>query len=523
MADREKKPLGQYFTPQNIARLMVELVQANKSAEILEPACGEGVFLDVIKAEGFSSCVGLEIDSNLRKSNAFPIVNESFLTWNNKSKFDVVIGNPPYIRWKDLDESAQSELQKHKHWKSLFNSMSDYLVPFIIESVERLKPGGELIFITPSFWMHTLHSNNLRNWLLSKGSITHIIDFGEARVFKGVAISTVVFRFVLDSNEQNINYYRYIGSNKIPDSEMKLMDTKLFAAEEIPNFEIDNHWTLANASIQEQVSKLESMAYVGYRESLFSDDRYVSLGSYVDIANGMVSGLDKAFRIPGDEVQKLNAKELNATLKVVKAKDLSRLTSKNITLYIDLPDGLEEETFRKNYPTFFRLLNAHKQELLQRYSYKRDLAYWDWAFKRSESFFAKSIAKGFVPCKERLTNRDNVRFSLIPPGTVATQDVTAFAPKAGIKESIEYIVAYLTLPEVTSWIRSKGLMKGGVAEFSERPLSVIPFRAINFENYQEKKMHDEISHTLRQSISENELVDDLIIDSIHERIRKILT
>ncbi len=514
---REKNRLGQYFTPVNVAQLMVDMIQGDAAVEILEPSCGEGIFLDVLQENGFLNCTGLEIDSSLKHFSQFPIVHTSFLSWKDKKKFDVIIGNPPYIRWKDLGDDAKKELQGLHHWKILFNSLSDYLVPFIVESVKRLKPGGELIFITPAFWMHTLHSKNLRDWMLKQGRITQIIDFGEARVFKGVATSIVIFRFVLDSIKSEVQYHRYVGPNKIPNHNLDLADSALFCLDTIPSFSIDNHWTLANTSTQERISKLESPFRPRNSDLLFSENFYISLGEYVDIANGMVSGLDKAFRIPEEVLGSLTDDEQNATLKVIKAKDLNRLFSNKITYYIDLPSGLNEESLRLSYPNFYRLLSGYKQELLRRYSYNRPLAYWEWAFKRSEHFFLNQTPKGFVPCKERLTSREFVRFSLAPSGVVATQDVTAFAPKSHVRESIEYIIAYLTLPEVTDWIKNKGLMKGGVAEFSEKPLSMIPFRSIDFDDPDELEAHNQVTVKLREFSTSS-----FDFANTHEIIRSLL-
>jgi adenine-specific DNA-methyltransferase len=103
-----------------------------------------------------------------------------------------------------------------------------------------------------------------------------------------------------------------------------------------------------------------------------------------------------------------------------------------------------------------------------------------------------------VPGKERLTNRTTVRFTLSPRGSLATQDVTAFAPYPATKESIEYIVAFLNLEAVTNWIRAFGLMKGGVAEFSEKPLSEIPLRRIDWSIPREAEMHNEITNLMQE-------------------------
>jgi adenine-specific DNA-methyltransferase len=211
----------------------------------------------------------------------------------------------------------------------------------------------------------------------------------------------------------------------------------------------------------------------------------------------MVSGCDKAFRVPDLELDSLTQNEIAATMKVVKAKDADLLIPKSHSRYINVPIGLSEKDFRHDYPNFARIMKPYREILEARYSYGRVLPYWEWSFRRSEKMLTSNTTKGFIPCKERMTNKAEARFSIVKPGMVATQDMTAFIPLEGVKESIEYIVAFLTLPAVSDWIRLRGLMKGGVAEFSERPLGLTPFLPIDFSDSRQTELHDRITATAK--------------------------
>lgn len=519
---REKNEYGQYFTPLDIAESMVQLILSPRNSRILEPSCGEGIFLDVLKANGYTNIQGIEVDTRLSNLGNHKVAHSSFLTWDEQSKFDVIIGNPPYIRWKDLDETFKQEMKSLPNWNKLFNSLTDYLVPFIIESIDRLESNGELIFITPSFWMQTMHSEKMRNWMLTQGSITHLIDFEEATVFPGVATSIVIFRFEKGKKLSTLQYYKYNGKKKVKPGKLELENPEQFIQNMIPVFESGKHWTLATSQVQKELQVLESACRsISGQPDMFSPTKHSVLGEIVDIANGMVSGLDKAFKIPNDQISGLTQLERDSTLEVLKAQNLLRGSSNEITLYINIPQGLSESQVIKEYPNFYNLLSEHKEELLSRYSYGITLPYWEWAFKRSEKFFMNGVQKGVVPCKERLTSRSNVRFSLIPFGVVATQDVTAFAPKQGIRESIAYIVAYLTLPEVSQWIRFRGLMKGGVAEFSERPLSLVPFRRINWNDDKEIQFHNKIAKEFLDLTNSNQL-NETNLGHLHEKLRSFI-
>lgn len=496
----EKNILGQYFTPRHIADLMVGLLEANFDDSILEPSCGEGVFLDSLFDAGYSNLFAVEIDNHLNQRTLAKVAHTSFVSWNPGRKFSAVIGNPPYIRWKNLGEDQKAEIQQSPHWGKLFNSLSDYLMVFIVNAIDLLEDDGELIFITPSFWLHTQHAENVRNFMVERGVFTSIIAFGEAKVFEGVSSSILIFRYLKTSKKnRDIEFYDYSGPRKVPSEIFLLPTSEFFTCETIPQFVSGSHWTLAPEKKQNEIKKLENWAGKLSVDTLFHDEKYSRIGEYFDIANGMVSGLDKAFRVTDELLQLANSNERLAFSAVVKGADLSRLVCLKTSSYIDLPLGMDEGTLREKYPNIYNHLLNFRTELEKRYDYGRDLPFWEWSFRRSEKFFLNGNRKVFVPCKERITNKTNIRFAIGPLGSIATQDVTALAPMTETRESVEYLAAYLTLDEVTNWIRIRGLVKGGIAEFSERPLASIPFRSINWESEGEKNLHDEITQLVRMT------------------------
>ncbi len=51
----KKNKFGQYFTPKVVADFMIEMANISQKSRILEPSCGEGIFLDLLKQKGFNS------------------------------------------------------------------------------------------------------------------------------------------------------------------------------------------------------------------------------------------------------------------------------------------------------------------------------------------------------------------------------------------------------------------------------------------------------------------------------------
>ena len=124
----------------------------------------------------------------------------------------------------------------------------------------------------------------------------------------------------------------------------------------------------------------------------------------------MVSGLDKAFQLNG---QKLTQYEKSKTIKVIKAKNLEPFVYNNITKYIFANDIKFESDLKEKCPNFYDKLILQKGKLDKRYQYNRDINYWEWVFLRNYNLFKSAKPRIFVPCKERISNKDYFRFTYV--------------------------------------------------------------------------------------------------------------
>lgn len=506
---KEKKKYGQYFTIPLIADFMVGMIEHGKASKVLEPSCGKGVFLSKLEEHGFHNIDAYEIDRSLKP--AFPYVRyESFVS-SKMDKYDVIIGNPPYIRWKNLEPELKAELETDARWNKYFNSLCDYLYIFILKSIEQLNENGELIFICTDYWLNTTYSLPLRNFMVENGYFSEIYHFREAPLFEGVCASFIIFRYI-KSNERKttIQLYQYNDEKHTPQSS-SLQDKQCFAISEIPQFQKDKRWLLTTADKQAMLEKFEK-ACEKQPTSLFDFHEMHKIGEVCDIGNGMVSGLDKAFNVTAD-VGILNNEEQRATIKVLKAKDLTLFTHKSESRYLFINRKMSEKDFQNHYPNFFLHLAKYKEPLCKRYDYGKDIPYWEFVFPRSLSLFSRKEERIFVPCKERISNKNHFRFSLAGADYMPLQDVTGIFKKQGCRESIEYLTAYLNTNYVFEWLKYNGVIKGYIVEFSEAPIARIPYRPINWDNTEETFLHNEITKYVRLYIKENNRTYlDLITD-----------
>ncbi|MBS1572165.1 MAG: N-6 DNA methylase [Bacteroidetes bacterium] len=521
-----KNKFGQYFTPKVVADFMIDLATISKNSNILEPSCGEGIFLELLKQKGFNNLTAYEIDQELAQE--FDCVKyESFVSAKIEDKFDLIIGNPPYIRWKNLEDELKQELSKNAIWNKYFNSLCDYLYIFILKSIELLNENGQLIFICPEYWMNTTHSISLRNYMVQNGYFEEIYHFNETPIFEKVTVSIVIFKFVKSKKKKDkIKVSKFYANQKLTTetlynlkNEIPFKDAEYLS---VSQFELNERWILQSDKVREELQILEKDCFKKNQNTLlnlFDDNKqeYHTIGDFCDIGNGLVSGLDKAFQVNGEV---LNENELSATINVVKAKDLKPFVISNLTKYIFINEDLEEDSFKEIYPNFYNHFQKYKTNLDKRYQYNRKINYWEWVFLRNFNLFNKEEKRIFVPCKERISNKDYFRFALVDKEVFPTQDVTAIFRKPNTKESIEYILAYLNNPIIFDWLKCNGIVKGNIVEFSEKPISSIPFRAIDWTNEKEVELHNTISELTKNYIKNQ---DENLVNSINQLLNQLFS
>lgn len=504
----QKNKYGQYFTPNLIANFMIELADIGLESKILEPSSGTGVFLDLLQKKGFENVSAYEIDEDLAKRHDCT-TNANFLSASIESEFDLVIGNPPYIRWKNLESELKDELSTNYLWNKYFNSLCDYSYLFILKSIELLKENGQLIFITPEYWLSTMHSLALRNYMLKNGYFSEIYHFNETPIFEKATVSTLIFKYIKtkSSKQQQIDVVKYYKQTKLTEQIINDIQNKKEAHQikyfQTPQFKKNQPWLLADKESILSMKNFENLCKKQNVEQEFSlfeskkTNEYHTIGEFCDIANGMVSGLDKAFQLNGEV---LNLNEKKHLLKVIKAKNLKPFFYEKITNYIFANQILDEAIFEADFPNFHQKLQDFKPRLAKRYQYNRKINYWEWSFMRSFNLFNSQQDRLFVPCKERISNKNYFRFAYVESGVFPTQDVTAIFKKETTKENLYYILAILNNYRVFEWLKYKGVVKGNIVEFSEKPISSIPFRAIDWQNEQEVLLHDKISELCQKYI-----------------------
>jgi len=177
-----KKKEGIYFTPIESINIILDLIKpifkSYKEIKILENSCGSGEFIiNLIKNYKNINILGIEknkeIYNNIKYLNNeyIEIINENFLEINITKKFDLIIGNPPFIV---IDKKIIE-----KSYFKYFEGRPNIYILFLIKSLNLLEENGIIAYILPKNFLNCLYYNNTRKFIIENYSIINIININD--------------------------------------------------------------------------------------------------------------------------------------------------------------------------------------------------------------------------------------------------------------------------------------------------------------------------------------------------------
>ncbi|GMV55628.1 MAG: hypothetical protein AMXMBFR6_14330 [Betaproteobacteria bacterium] len=185
--------LGQVFTREAIVQQMLALRRnAATAGRTLEPAAGNGAF-----SRWLPGCVALEIDASIAAPGTTIM---DFFAYPETERFTTIIGNPPYVRYRDILPQTRARLRSR-----LFDRRSNLYLFFIEKCVRHLEPGGELIFITPRDFIKLTAARKLNAWLAAMGTITDFIETGDSAIFGPYVPNCAIFRFEKGRTDRSLH------------------------------------------------------------------------------------------------------------------------------------------------------------------------------------------------------------------------------------------------------------------------------------------------------------------------------
>ena len=420
-----------------------------------------------------------------------------------KTKFDVIVGNPPYLATEHMKQFTPLELPLYKkHYSSSYKQFDKYFL-FIERGLDLLKPNGYFGYIVPSKFTKVGAGKKLRELLVSNKSVEQIISFGANQVFQDKTTYTCLL--ILKNDKQKELNYLEVDS-------LKNWKTRKINDEHFDSVTFDelikNDWILVPSilkpvfkSINKQSKTLESLIgsdniYNGIQTS--ANNIYIHAKTKEDKKYIYFSkdGIDW-------KVEKVLTRPYYKTSSGDDNLNTYRAFSPNtfvIYPYLKTKKGIEFVEIGKlktNYPNLFSFLNHYKSKLDNS---KRDIKptpatanEW-YRFGRHQS-----LDKCDVPAKIIVgVLAQGNKYAIDYFGTLISSGGTAGYCMITLPDDFPYSIYYIQAllnSKYLEWFSALigEVFRGGYIARGTKVLKKLPIRVIDFDNKKEKAIHDKIT------------------------------
>jgi adenine-specific DNA methylase len=299
----KEKLRGGFYTPEPIASFILKWAfNGNKEMEILEPSCGDGVFLRALKKANyqFNNITAIEFEANeAKKAKQIELKNSKIVVSDfhkycikSKDKFDLIIGNPPYIRYQYFNRKQQEfAAQIFSKANLKYTKLTNAWVSFVVGSSLMLKEKGKIGFVLPAEILQVTYAKNLRMFLAHFYNNINIVSFKKL-VFPNIQQEVVLLLCEKDDSEKHL--IEHIELNDADELE-NLDISKLKRPKKQLDFK-SNKWTFYFLDQEE----------IDFLEKLQKDKRLLKLGEYAKVEVGITTGSNPFFTVPLSTVKKYN-------------------------------------------------------------------------------------------------------------------------------------------------------------------------------------------------------------------------
>lgn len=334
-----KKQYGQFFTVHPQVCEIMDSLMHQPLGNVLEPSAGAGNLMLLAKNREHDNLLGFELDSTIKLlDDSLNVEYGDFFTLsrNINKNFNTIIGNPPYVAWKNVTEetkrNAMQTFMKYSEKTNLYHL-------FLDRCIDLLSPDGQMIMIVPKEWLYTTSAQPLREKFVKHGAFTHIVDVGEAKVFPDASVpALIIFRF------QKFGEYYKSGET------VSTLFSKWGESEWV-----EKRLNIVNGYYNFNSRKLD-----------------YTVGDFFSVKVGLVSGADKIFDVT-------NYHNLDNLTKEGNVIDL--LTTKGLRKYFFAPPHYSFHDLGENSQQF---VSANKEQLINRKIRRfNENNYWHWGAVRN--------------------------------------------------------------------------------------------------------------------------------------------
>jgi adenine-specific DNA methylase len=313
---QRKKDLGAYYTDPQVARFIVRWAMRSPTDKLLDPAFGDGVFLDAALEQLSSSrsrasqVYGVEFDEqthrrtiarlsglvapeNLLLANFFDVEVSSGDVISRLSAFpvfDAVVGNPPFIRYHRFKgEIRKKALSLAASLGVELNGLSSSWAPFVVHAISFVKPRGRFGMVLPAELMHASYALPVVHYLRDSFSEVEILTF-KKKLFPNLSQDTVLV--LCQGKESRFN-------------EMRLLD---LSSAEMLQRELPKGTVVDADAVIEERSRLIEYILPDETRKLYNrlkhETRVLPLRELADIGIGYVTGNNDYFHLTEEQAKR---------------------------------------------------------------------------------------------------------------------------------------------------------------------------------------------------------------------------
>jgi hypothetical protein len=285
----------------------------------------------------------IEDSSFAYRSHGF-VWKEAFANVFAEGGFDIVLGNPPYVR-QELLKSLKTYLQSRFE---VYHGVADLYAYFFERGIRVLKPGGRMGYISSSTFFKLAAGEPLRNFLREKTTIETIVDFGDRQIFEGVTVYPTII-VVRAGAPKPDHEFRFWKVGELPKETFDLV-FRDHAAPYPQAALVSGSWELEDAALRSLRMKIASV-------------KPTLKEAYGKPFRGVTTGKNEAFIVDEttrDQLIANDSKSAEILHPWLEGKDLRRWYQDGRNLWIILS---RQGTDLSNYPAIAEHLSQYREAL----------------------------------------------------------------------------------------------------------------------------------------------------------------
>lgn len=428
----------------------------------------------------------------MKKINAFDW-EEGFSEIFENGGFDVVIGNPPYVR-QELISECKSYFETHYQ---TYHGSADLYQYFIEKGIGLLNPKGYFSYIVANKWMRANYGTSLRSWLKTQ-RIKEVTDFGDLPVF-----------------EQATAYPCIIVAQKgpvKPDYSLDITQVKTLDFNSLSDYVQDNKYQITTKFLVDKGWSIESPATQNLLKKLGANGAKLTDFIQNKIYYGIKTGLNEAFVIDKDEHKKF-AKSKKHLKPFLAGRDVKRyqipVSDKHLILF---PKGVTNansnsqqawQWLTKNFSGIAKHLRPFQAKGEKRYD-QGD--YW-WELRTCEYYDEFEKPKIVLPCIAKVAS------FTFDKGIYYSNDKTSIIPSSDL-----YLLGVLNSKACDFYLKSIASTKrGGYYEYKPMYVSQLPIPN------PDEQSRDQITKLVDNLLKLNEQLQTIKLETQRQQIQRAIT